>query len=135
MGQESRQDLGGSSASGSLTRLQIKLWAGDEVISSLDWGVLGDLLPSSLMLAEINSFRVPGLRAYVPPWQLAKGLSQFLNIWVSSWSSSKHGMKSEQTNRERAKRQQITSVGEDVEKRELLCIISRSVNWCCHYGR
>ena len=32
-------------------------------------------------------------------------------------------------------RQQITSVGEDVEKREPLCTIGGNVNCCSHYGK
>ena len=31
-----------------------------------------------------------------------------------------------------AKRQEITSVGEDVEKREHLCSVCGNVNWCSH---
>ena len=30
---------------------------------------------------------------------------------------------------------QITNVGEDVEKRELLCTVGGSVIWCNHYGK
>ena len=33
------------------------------------------------------------------------------------------------------KRPQITNVGEDVEKRELLCTAGGNVNWCSHYGK
>ena len=31
--------------------------------------------------------------------------------------------------------QQITSVGKDVEKRELSCTVDRNVNWYSHYGK
>ena len=34
-----------------------------------------------------------------------------------------------------SKRQEITSVGEDVEKREHLCTVGGNVNWCKHYGK
>ena len=34
-----------------------------------------------------------------------------------------------------SKRQQITNVGEDVEKREPLGTIGGNVNWCSHYGK
>ena len=33
------------------------------------------------------------------------------------------------------KRQEITSACEDVEKMEPLCTVSRSINWCSHYGQ
>ena len=33
------------------------------------------------------------------------------------------------------KRQQITSVGQDVEKREPLCTVGENVNWCSHCGK
>ena len=33
-----------------------------------------------------------------------------------------------------SKRHEITSVGEDVEKRKPLCTIGGDVNWCSHYG-
>jgi len=33
------------------------------------------------------------------------------------------------------KRQQITSFGEGVEKREASYIVAGSVNWCSHYGK
>ena len=32
-------------------------------------------------------------------------------------------------------KQQITSIGQDVEKREPLCIVGGNVNWCSHYGK
>ena len=31
--------------------------------------------------------------------------------------------------------QQTTSVDEDVEKREPLCIVGRNANWCSHCGK
>ena len=31
-----------------------------------------------------------------------------------------------------SKTQHITNVGEDVEKRETLCIVGGTVNWCSH---
>lgn len=34
-----------------------------------------------------------------------------------------------------AKRQDITSVGEDVGKREPLCTVGATVNWCGHYAK
>ena len=34
-----------------------------------------------------------------------------------------------------SKRQEITSVGEDVEKREHLCTVLGSVNWCSQYEK
>ena len=33
------------------------------------------------------------------------------------------------------KRQEITSVGEDVEKREPSCTVGENVNWCSHYEK
>ena len=33
------------------------------------------------------------------------------------------------------KRQQITSVGKDVKKRELLCTVGGNVNWYNHYRK
>ena len=33
------------------------------------------------------------------------------------------------------KRQEITSVGKDVKKRELLCTVGGNVNWCSHYRK
>ena len=33
------------------------------------------------------------------------------------------------------KRQEITSVGEDVEEREPLYTVGGNVNWCSHYGK
>ena len=33
------------------------------------------------------------------------------------------------------KRQEITSIGDDVEKRELLCPVDGNVNWYNHYGK
>ena len=33
------------------------------------------------------------------------------------------------------KRQEITSIGKDVEKREHLCIAGGNVNWCRQYGK
>ena len=33
------------------------------------------------------------------------------------------------------KRQEITSVGKNVEKKECLCTASKSINWCNHYGK
>ena len=33
------------------------------------------------------------------------------------------------------KRQAITSVGKDVEKRQPLCTVGGNVNWCNHYGK
>ena len=30
---------------------------------------------------------------------------------------------------------EITSVGEDVERRKPSCTIGRNVNWCSHYGK
>ena len=33
------------------------------------------------------------------------------------------------------KRRQTASVGEDVEKRELLYTVGGTVNWCSHYGK
>ena len=33
------------------------------------------------------------------------------------------------------KRQGITNVGEDVEKKESLYTVGRNVNWCSHYGK
>ena len=33
------------------------------------------------------------------------------------------------------KKQEITSVDEDVEKREHLCIIDGNLNWYSHYGK
>ena len=32
------------------------------------------------------------------------------------------------------KKQEITSVGEDVEKREPSYTVGENVNWCSHYG-
>ena len=34
-----------------------------------------------------------------------------------------------------SKRQEITSVGEDVEKRESSYAVGRNVNWCSHCGK
>ena len=34
-----------------------------------------------------------------------------------------------------SKRHQNTSVGEDVEKRELLCTVGENVDRCSHYGK
>ena len=34
-----------------------------------------------------------------------------------------------------SKRQETTSVGEDVERRKLLATIGRNGNWCSHYGK
>ena len=34
-----------------------------------------------------------------------------------------------------SKRQEIISVGKDVEKRECLCIVGGNVNWYNHYGK
>jgi len=34
-----------------------------------------------------------------------------------------------------SKRQQITSVGKDVEKRELSCTFGGNINWCNHYAK
>ena len=34
-----------------------------------------------------------------------------------------------------SKRQKITTVGKDVEKREPLCTLGGNVNWCSHYGK
>ena len=34
-----------------------------------------------------------------------------------------------------SKRQEITSVGEDVEKRELLSTVGKNVHWSTHYGK
>ena len=34
-----------------------------------------------------------------------------------------------------AKRRQITSVEEDMEKREPSCIVGKNVNWCNHYKK
>ena len=34
-----------------------------------------------------------------------------------------------------SKRQQITSVGKDVEKRESLSTVGGNVNWCSHYEK
>ena len=48
-----------------------------------------------------------------PQWDIASHLSQ----WLSS------------------KRPQITSVGEDMEKREPLYTVEGNVNWCSHYGK
>ena len=33
------------------------------------------------------------------------------------------------------KRQNITSVSEDVEEREPSCTVGENVNWCNHYGK
>ena len=33
------------------------------------------------------------------------------------------------------KKTQITSAGEDVEKREPLCTVGENVNWCSHCGK
>ena len=33
------------------------------------------------------------------------------------------------------KRQKTANVGEDLEKREPLCIVDENVNWCSHYGK
>ena len=33
------------------------------------------------------------------------------------------------------KRQDIRSVGKNVEKKQLLCIVGRNLNWCSHYGK
>ena len=33
------------------------------------------------------------------------------------------------------RRQEITSVGKDVEKRKLLCTVGGNVNWYSHYGK
>ena len=33
------------------------------------------------------------------------------------------------------KSQEITSVGEDVKKREPSCTVGGNVNWCSHYGK
>ena len=48
-----------------------------------------------------------------PQWDIASHLSE----WLLS------------------KRQEITSFGEDAEKREPLCMVGRYVNWCSHYGK
>ena len=37
--------------------------------------------------------------------------------------------------KKKKKRQGITSIDDDVEKREDLCTVGESVNWCCHYGK
>jgi len=34
-----------------------------------------------------------------------------------------------------SKRQEITSVGKNVEKKECLCPAGESINWCNHYGK
>ena len=34
-----------------------------------------------------------------------------------------------------SKRQKITSVGKDVEKRELSCTFGGNINWCNHYAK
>ena len=34
-----------------------------------------------------------------------------------------------------SKRQEITSVGKDVEKREPSCTVGGNVNWCSHCGK
>ena len=34
-----------------------------------------------------------------------------------------------------SKRQELASIGKDVEKREPLCAIGENVNWCDHYGK
>ena len=33
------------------------------------------------------------------------------------------------------KNQEITSFGKNVEKRELLCTVDGTVNWCSHHGK
>ena len=33
------------------------------------------------------------------------------------------------------KRQEMPSIGEDMEKRETLCTVGGNVNWCNHYGK
>ena len=33
------------------------------------------------------------------------------------------------------KRQEVTNVGKDVEKKEPFCTFDRNVNWCSHYGK
>ena len=38
-------------------------------------------------------------------------------------------------NKQTKKPQEITSAGQDVEKREPLCTVGRNVNWCSHYGK
>ena len=47
-----------------------------------------------------------------PQWDITSHMSE----WLSS------------------KRQEITSVGEDVAKREPSCTVGGSLNWCSHYG-
>ena len=37
--------------------------------------------------------------------------------------------------KEKKKRQQITNVVKDVEKREFLCTVGGKVNWCSYYGK
>ena len=32
-------------------------------------------------------------------------------------------------------RQEITDIGDDVEKREPLCTFGGNLNWCSHYGK
>ena len=39
------------------------------------------------------------------------------------------------TERLLSKRQQIASLGKDVEKRESLCIVGGNTNWCRYYGK
>ena len=34
-----------------------------------------------------------------------------------------------------SKKQQMTSISEDMEKREHLCTVGENVNWCSHYGK
>ena len=34
-----------------------------------------------------------------------------------------------------SKRQKITKIGEDVEKRENMCTVCGTINWCIHYGK
>jgi len=35
----------------------------------------------------------------------------------------------------KSRRQKITNVGEDVEKKEPLCAVGGNVNWCSHCGK
>lgn len=34
-----------------------------------------------------------------------------------------------------SKRLEVTNVGEDVERREVLCVVGGNVNWCGHYEK
>lgn len=64
-----------------------------------------------------------------------------LLTWVSSWNSSKRDSCFRQS-KQKAKRQQVTSVGEDVEKTEplwkckyLLSVTSVDINWTCRRSK